>query len=255
MLIDAHFQYDEHSLVPGATIYIWGDTRLMRVQSTSGTSMILRVRDTKSRARPRTLQLSRLQSIYSSNNKFRLVWRGIISQTIRAWGEAPGKGGPLIFWEGGVYTASVSDCAQLNEVPSGDIAIMDTLNLTEEQQRSAIGNCVVDSMVRDQFIQMTQQLLELGGECSIGGEGLVEITNEGATPELGSSDSSAVLTGRPSPLRDPLPARQSIGTANSHGLAPDAIYFYDQDDAHTGYLSQWFQCLFTDALTSQPNST
>ena len=61
-----HFQYDEHSLVPGATIYIWDDIRLMRVQSTSGTSMVLRVKDTRSRARPRTCHLSRLQSIYSS---------------------------------------------------------------------------------------------------------------------------------------------------------------------------------------------
>ena len=78
------------------------------------------------------------------------------------------------------------------------------------------------------------------------GGGLVEITSEGAAPELGSSDNSAFLTGRPSPLRDPLPARQSNGTANSHDMAPDAIYFYSQDDAHTGYLSQWFQCLFTD---------
>ena len=91
-----HFQYDEHSLVPGATVYIWGDTRLMRVQSTSGESMVLRVRDTKSRARPMTVQLCRLRCIYSSNNIFKILSRGVISQTVRAWGEAPGKGGPLI---------------------------------------------------------------------------------------------------------------------------------------------------------------
>lgn len=134
--------------------------------------MVLRVKDTKSRARPRTCQFSRLQSVYSFNNKFRFVSKGVISQTVRAWGEEPGRGDPLIFWNGGLYTASVGDCAQLNEVTSGDIAIMDALNLTEEQKRSAVGNCVVDSMVRPLFIQMTQQHLEFNGGCSLGGEGL-----------------------------------------------------------------------------------
>jgi ribA/ribD-fused uncharacterized protein len=228
-----HFQYDEHSLVPGATVYIWGDTRLMRVQSTSGTSMVLRVRDTKSRARPMTVQLCRLQCIYSSNNIFKILSRGLISQTVRAWGEAPGKGGPLIFWNGGLYTGSVDDCATLNEVTSSDSAIMVALGFTEEQRRSAIGNCVVDSMVRPLFVQLTRHV-ELGGGCSLGGGGLVKITSEGATSELGSSDKSAVLTGRPSPLR------------GAHVVASDAVYFYSQEDVHTGYLSQWFQCLFTD---------
>ena len=228
-----HFQYDEHSLVPGATIYIWGDTRLMRVQSTSDTSMVLRVRDTKSRARPMTVQLRRLQCIYSSRNIFKILSRGLISQTVRAWGEEPGRGGPLILWNGGLYTSSVGDCAKLNEVTSSDIAIMVALDFTEAQQRSAIGNCVVDSMVRPLFVQLTQHV-GLGDGCSIEGEGLVKITSEGATPELGSSDNSAVLTGRPSPLR------------GTHIVAPDAVYFYDQEDVHTGYLSQWFQCLFTD---------
>ena len=32
----------------------------------------------------------------------------------------------------------------------------------------------------------------------------------------------------------------------THIAASDAVYFYDQEDVHTGYLSQWFQCLFTD---------
>jgi diketogulonate reductase-like aldo/keto reductase len=36
--------------------------------------------------------------------------------------------------------------------------------------------------------------------CSFEGEGSAKITSEGATPELGSSDNSAVLTVRPSPL-------------------------------------------------------
>ena len=127
-----HFQYDELSLVPGATIYVWGDTRLMRVQSTSGASMVLRVKDSKSRARPRTCPISRLQSIYSTNNKFKLLSKGFVSQTVRAWGEQPGRGGPLVLSTGGVYTASVSDCAHLNEVTSHDIAIMVALNFTDE---------------------------------------------------------------------------------------------------------------------------
>ena len=208
--------------------------------------MVLRVKDTKSRARPRTCQLSRLQSIYSLNNTFKILSRGIISQTVRAWGEEPGKGGPLISWNGGLYTSSVGNCAELNEVTPDDIAIMNALGLTEEQQRSAIGNCVVDSMVRGQFVQMTQQLVKLDGMRSIGGRGPVEITSEGAAPELESSDIHAVLTGRPSPLKVPLPASQSNDTADSHAKEPDAIYFYNQDDDQTGYLSQWSQCLFTD---------
>ena len=80
------------------------------------------------------------------------------------------------------------------------------------------------------------------------GRGPVEVTSEGAAPELGSSDSSAVLTGRPSPLRDPLTARQSNGTANSHDMASDAIYFYSQDESSihllrhldTNYLKAFF---------------
>ena len=111
-----HFQYDEHSLVPSATIYLWGDTRLMRVQSTNSNSMVLRVKDTKSRERPRLHRLHRLRCIYSLNNIFKVLSRGIISQTVRAWGEEPGKGGPLISWNGGLYTSSVGDCAELNEV-------------------------------------------------------------------------------------------------------------------------------------------
>ena len=91
----------------------------------------------------------------------------------------------------------------------------------------------MDSMARPLFVQLTQHVGR-GGGCSIEGEGLAKITSEGATPELGSSDNSAVLTGRPSPLR------------GTHNVASDAVYFYDQEDVHTGYLSQWFQCLFTD---------
>jgi predicted NAD-dependent protein-ADP-ribosyltransferase YbiA (DUF1768 family) len=42
------------------------------------------------------------------------------------------------------------------------------------------------------------------------------------------------LTDRPSPL------------GGTYSLVSDAVYFYDHDDVHTGHLSQWFQCLFTD---------
>ena len=41
---------------------------------------------------------------------------------------------------------------------NSDLEIMEQLNFIEEQKRSAIGNCVVDSMVRGPFIQMKEQL-------------------------------------------------------------------------------------------------
>ena len=120
----------------------------------------------------------------------------------------------------------MDDCARLNEVTSEDTAIMDALGLTEEQRRSAVGNCVVDSMVRPLFVQLTRPHVELSGGCSIEGEGLVKFTSEGATPQLSSADKSAVLTGRPLPLGD------------AHSLLSDAVYFYYPDDVRTGYLSQ-----------------
>ena len=186
--------------------------------------MVLRVRDTKSWARPMTVQLYKLQCIYSSNNIFKILSGAIVSQTVRAWADEPGRGIPLIIWNDGLYTSSVGDCAELNGVTSDDITIMNALSLIEEPQRSAIGNCVVDSMGRPLFVQLTQHV-RLSDGCSVEGDGLVKITSEGQSPELGSSDISAVLIDRPSPLR------------GVYSLVSDAVYFYDHDDVHTGYLS------------------
>ena len=58
--------------------------------------------------------------------------------------------------------------SELNGVTSDDISIMDALSFTEEQQRSAIGNCVVDSMVKPLFVQLTQHV-RLSGGCSTEG--------------------------------------------------------------------------------------
>ena len=281
-----HFQYDEDTLVPGATVYIYGDRRLMRIQSTTDKSMTLRVRDTKSRCRPFSVPLQRLQSTFNRDNRIKFIWQGmthnsmpVISQTIRAWGEEPGRGGPLMWWKGGVYTATVCTCARLNEVEDSDLEIMEQLKFTEAQKRSAIGNCVVDSMVRGPFIQMKEQLYPTPPTSTPSKRSHDMLTADGETRSAGTtryysvSEHKGLATlseaetrgrvykciyctdyGTPQPYSVVLEHEKHCvnNTKSAKDLmdwvqhTDEPVYFYSETDTSTGYLSQWYLCIIKD---------
>ena len=281
-----HFQYDEDTLVPGATIYIYADMRLMRIQSTTNRSMTLRVKDTKSRCRPFSVPLQRLQSTFNRDNTIKFIWQGmthnnvpVISQTIRAWGEEPGRGGPLMWWKGGIYTTTVCTCARLNEVKDSDLKIMEQLNFTEAQKRSAIGNCVVDSMVRSPFIQMKEQLypapqtstpskrshdmLAADRETwSAGSTAIRSVSEHKRLATLSEAETKGKLYkctycteyGPPQPYSVVLEHEKHCvkNTKSAQHLmdwvqhTDKPVYFYSENDTTTGYLSQWYLCIIRD---------
>ena len=79
---------------------------------------------------------------------------------VRASGEPPGRGAPLMLSQGGIYSCAVVDRASLNDFTSTEFDDMKQAGLTEEEMVRMIGNCAPRRLVSKPLGAITRIMMD-----------------------------------------------------------------------------------------------
>jgi hypothetical protein len=129
------------------------------VQHVTDTSLVVRVADKAARDRPRTVLRTKVARVSSGfDNSYRMHGPLEILPTLRAWGEPPGRGGPLVKVQEDVFAVSTAGRATCNEVSVADVTYLREGGCNDGVINEAIGNCVPPSMVCSLLTDLTTAL-------------------------------------------------------------------------------------------------
>ena len=127
--------------VEGAVVRIDDSARSWRVQKRRRDSVDLIVTDRRASHRRNAVDIGKVQVLSTEDSEYKVFSPGDVVTTIRAFGEPPGCGAPLILSEGGVWSCAVGDRASLNAFTGAELAGMRQAALTDDEIVSMIGNC------------------------------------------------------------------------------------------------------------------
>ena len=133
------------------------DSQLWRVQTIAGLQLTVRSPDRRAPATPNKVPISQvLQHVSSSDSRYTVYDPCDTLPMIRASGEPPGYGAPLIaLGPNNVRALSTDDRAVLNETDAADVEHLSSLGCSDALLWSAIGNSIPRSMVLDTLETVT----------------------------------------------------------------------------------------------------
>ena len=138
-------KFNRGFLVPGAAVSLPKDARLWRVQKLAGDQ--LHLIDTNRRSSQRiTANRSSATAVDCDEAAYQVFRPHQVVTTIRASGDPPGYGAPLILDGRGVWSIALADRATYNDFPQSDLELL-LAKATPQQASSAIGNCIPLNMV------------------------------------------------------------------------------------------------------------
>ena len=115
--------FDKGFLVPGAVVKLASSSRLWRVQRLCGDKVHLQDTNRRSSER-RTVNRLKVTPLACEEATYSVFQPTDVVTTIRASGEPPGYGGPIMLDSGGAYSLSVSDRAHYNDVSAADLLLL-----------------------------------------------------------------------------------------------------------------------------------
>lgn len=134
--------------VEGAVVKVNDSARSWRVQKRKRDSADLMVTDRRASHRRDSVAVNKLEVIQTEESEYKVYKQGEIVSTVRASGEPPGRGAPLIQDEHGIWSCSVRDRGSLNDFTEDELDSMDAAGLTTDEQISMIGNCAPRRIMR-----------------------------------------------------------------------------------------------------------
>ena len=146
--------------VEGAVVRIDDSARSWRVQKRRRDSVDLIVTDRRASHRGNAVDIGKVQVLSTEDSECKVFSPGDVVTTIRAFGEPPGCGAPLILSEGGVWSCAVGDRASLNEFTGAELAGMRQAALTDDEIVSMIGNCAPRKLVLRPLEAITRIMMD-----------------------------------------------------------------------------------------------
>ena len=128
------------AIVPGTVVSMQGSSRLWRVQTRAGRKACLMVTDRRASTRANGIDITKLTVVHGEDSEYKVFEPGEVTTTVRASGEPPGRGAPLICDGDGIWSCTSEDRAQLNDFTSNELDDMHAAGLTEEEITHMIGN-------------------------------------------------------------------------------------------------------------------
>ena len=129
--------------------------RLWRVQESRRDTVDLMVTDRRAAHRRFQVPKCKLTVVQSEHSCYRVFRPGEQVTTIRASGEPPGRGGPLIWDDSGVWSVFINDRGSLNDFSEAEMRAMDAAGMTSDEKASMIGNCAPRLLVEQALEAIT----------------------------------------------------------------------------------------------------
>lgn len=145
-------RFNKNLLMPAAIVMIPGSRREWRVQKVKGEKVYLQVTDRRSSQRI-TIDRSSVTVVDSDEAEHDVFLPSQTATNIRASGEPPGRGAPLIYDGTGIWSCELRARGAYNDFGKPEVDQM-LQHLTSEQASSAIGNCLPKRM----FLPVAQAL-------------------------------------------------------------------------------------------------
>jgi site-specific DNA-cytosine methylase len=148
----------EHSLSPGSVVLLHDEPPVRwRVTHVQGHTLSLRSTDRRDTLAQRKIHCSvALSHLACPDSRYTVYDPAGALPMIRASGDPPGYGGPLIqVAPADVRSLSTLDRAALSEFDPSNLEYLDSIGCSEERQWSAIGNSIPTSMVRSSLLHIT----------------------------------------------------------------------------------------------------
>jgi ribA/ribD-fused uncharacterized protein len=197
-----YLQLGDNSISEGSVVVIPGSESHWRVQKIRNKTLYVRNVDRRVGGPNVAVECASVRlHLRSRDSRYTVYGPAGALPMVRASGEPPGMGAPLILVApDDVRTLSTDDRRQLQEVDTLDVRFLDELGCSQHCIWSALGNTIPASMVLGNLQHLTKALV--------------------------------------APQRHQVAKRAKRNTA--------CTYFFEDDDPLTGFLSQWYPCMFTD---------
>lgn len=200
-------------LVPGVVVTVQDESPevLWRVQSVHGSRVVIWRVDRSPGERKLSLGRLRIERVNASC--YRVYSREETKGTVKAFGEPPGRGAPLLGLDGGVFTASTNDRLALMGYTEANGLALARAGVTQQAVATAVGNSVP--------VEMASAIAQwLDGQVRV-----TVMPHAEARPEAPASPEEQCPTAGPAPAIAGAPPRAppAVEPARSAAVAqPDA---------------------------------
>ena len=177
--------------VVGAVVQVDDSSRRWRVQKRKRDSADLLVTDRRASHWRGAVPISKVRVISCEDSEYRVYTEGDIVSTVRASGEPPDKGAPLIKTQDGIWNCSVADRGSLNDFSGDEMADMEAAGMTEDEIKSMIGNCAPRLLVKQPFQAITDIMMPhclKWAACSAGSGPDTEVDESEEQPEAARAE-------------------------------------------------------------------
>lgn len=120
--------------VVGAVVELDDSSMLWRVQKRKRNSADLMVTDRRALQWRSAVLLSKTNVVDCEASEYSVYMPGETTSTVRASGEPPGRGAPLIKTQEGIWSCSVEDRGSLNDFTVEEMADMEAVGMTNEEK-------------------------------------------------------------------------------------------------------------------------
>ena len=157
-------RFTTNAIVPASVVKMEGSARRWRVQARKGGRVDLMVTDRRASTRLEGVDVGKLEVMHGEDSEYKVFKSGESTTTVRASGEPPGGGGPLIDDGTGIWSCTDNDRGQLNDFTQKQLEDMDTAGLTSAEKKHMIGNAAPRLIVRH-ALRAIAKILEPYSPC------------------------------------------------------------------------------------------